>query len=106
MEEIWSLTYEDQLLDPPPPQALPPNVLYTRREPPEFYLESPVEQARALFAAICPGEAFLPSEVPEGLLHLPRETEADDDEVLLEAALVDAERRRTVERRAGACASS
>lgn len=61
-----------------------------QRIAPEFYLDSPLKQARQLFESICPGEAFLPAEVPEGVLPFDvATTDGGDDheEVLLEEAM-------------------
>lgn len=110
---LWAVTYEQPLgglsypegkeacgeipSGPPPPCASSPpspsvakNVLTVERIAPEFYLDSPLKQARHLFESICPGEAFLPAEVPEGVLPFDvATTDGGDDheEALLEEAM-------------------
>lgn len=84
---LWALTFEQPLGSPTStPTHAPENVLCIQREPPEFYLQAPLEQAQALFQRICPGEAFLPAEVPEGVLQFDflasNETEDDEEEIL------------------------
>eukprot|EP00624_Nannochloropsis_granulata_P004341 evm.model.NODE_31663_length_8975_cov_19.322897.2 len=75
---------------PPPPSK---NVLFIHRDAPEFYLHSPLTQAQTLFEKICPGEAFLPAEVPEGVLQfdlLPSHEEEDQEQAILEKAMARA----------------
>lgn len=90
---LWSVTYEDPVLLPPPAgmAAAAANVHLVRKEAPEFYLQGALDQAKALFAAICPGEPFLPAEVPEGVLPFDflrdRGEARDEDEEILDATL-------------------
>ena len=76
-----------------PPPTSSSNVLLIHREPPEFYLHSPLKQAQSIFEKICPGEAFLPAEVPEGVLQfefLASHEEEDQEEAILEKAMARA----------------
>ncbi|GAB5029535.1 rab proteins geranylgeranyltransferase component a 2 [Nannochloropsis oceanica] len=75
---------------PPLPKK---NALFIHRDASEFYLHSPLTQAQTLFGKICPGEEFLPSEVPEGVLHfafLPSHQEEDQEQAILEKAMARA----------------
>jgi len=77
----------------PSPPSSSSNVLLIHRDPPEFYLHSPLKQAQTLFERICPGEAFLPAEVPEGVLQfefLASQEEEDQEEAILEKAMARA----------------
>lgn len=89
--ELLGWTIESHVLEPPDSIGssgirCPANLHYVPRDRPEFYLRAPVEQAKAIFGRICPGEVFLPAEVPAELAqYVPNQSAEDEDEHILES---------------------
>lgn len=110
--ELWGVTVEAHVMDPPqrlvPSHPFPSNVLFVPRCRAEFYLQSPLDQARALFHQLYPDEAFLPSEVPSELAqYIPNTSVEDEDKDLLESAkqLLEAHGRAAQDQPEGQTAS-